>query len=69
MKSKFRVSGRYTAKYPDGHYIGDIGISTQIAAKSEKKAIDFAADKAKSTFGYVDLRWVDVRVTRVNLPN
>ena len=52
MKQVYHVTGKYLARYPDGHYTGDIGISTDIVAKNPEKAKRLVAKKATNTYGF-----------------
>ena len=62
MKQVYQVTGKYLARYPNGHFTGDIGISTNVSAKSPDKAKLLVAEKTTATYGYIDFRWLTVTV-------
>lgn len=68
MKQVYHVTGKYLARYPDGHYTGDIGISADINAKSPKNAKTLIAQKTANTYGFVDFKWLSVSVKKTKEP-
>jgi len=67
MKQVYYVTGKYLARYPNGHFTGDVGISTNIKAKNPKKAKRLVAQKTTATYGYIDFKWLTVDV-KENVP-
>ncbi len=67
MKQVYQVTGKYLARYPNGHFTGDIGISTSIRAKNPDKAKHLVAEKTADTYGYIDFKWLTVTV-KENMP-
>lgn len=62
MKQVYHVTGKYSARYPNGHFTGDIGISTDIEAKNPAKAKLLVAKKTTRTHGFVDFKWLSVDI-------
>ena len=60
MRQQYHVSGKYIARYPSGHYTGEIGISANIRAKNKRAARKAVRRKAIATHGYIQFNWVDV---------
>ena len=67
MKQNYQVTGKYLARYPNGHFTGDIGISTNVKAKDPDKAKLLVAKRTSATYGYVDFKWLTVNVNE-NFP-
>ncbi len=65
MQKQYHVSGRYLARYPNGHYTGKIGISTQVLAKNKREAKKSAIRKAMEINGYVQCNWLDVQAYKI----
>ena len=64
MNNFFRVCGSYTAKYPDGHYSGKIGLGATVIAKNEREAKKLVAKQTIETYGYAEFKWDQVSVLR-----
>ena len=67
MKQAYQVTGKYLARYPNGHFTGDVGISTNVKAKNPDKAKVLVAERTSATYGYVDFKWLTVNV-KENIP-
>ncbi len=67
MKQVYHVTGKYMARYPNGHFTGDVGISTNVKAKDPDKAKLLVAQKTSTTYGYIDFKWLTVSV-KENVP-
>ena len=64
MNNVYRVSGSYLAKYPDGKYIGKIGLGATVVAKNEREAKRLVANQTIKTYGYIGFKWETVTVKR-----
>ena len=64
MKQVYHVTGKYLARYPNGHFTGDVGISTDIKAKDPEKAKLLVAKKATDTYGFVEFKWLTVDIQK-----
>lgn len=62
MKQVYHVTGKYLARYPNGHFTGDVGISTDIKAKGPEKAKLLVEKKATNIYGFVDFKWLAVDI-------
>lgn len=60
MQKQYYVSGRYQARYANGYYTGDIGISARVKAKSEKAAKKVVSKKAMKDHDYIQFNWLNV---------
>jgi hypothetical protein len=65
MQKQYYVSGRYQARYPNGYYTGDIGISAQVKAKNKQAAKKAVSRKAMEDHGYVKFDWLDVAARKI----
>ncbi|MEJ2747459.1 MAG: hypothetical protein P8183_06075 [Anaerolineae bacterium] len=65
MQKQYYVSGRYQARYPNGYYTGDIGISARVKAKNEQAAKKEVSRKAMKELGYTQFNWVNVDARQV----
>lgn len=65
MSEEYVVHGRYLARYPNGYYSGEVGISTRVEADDIEVAKASAAAKAKAFYGYTDFRWITVQVEQL----
>jgi len=64
MNNVYRVSGCYSAKYPDGRYSGKIGLGATVIAKNKREAKKMVANQTIKTYGYVGFQWDGVDVYR-----
>ena len=65
MQKHYYVSGRYQARYPDGHHTGLIGISARVQAQDEQEAQQTVSQKAIKTHGYIKFDWLDVKTSKI----
>jgi len=65
MRKHYYVSGRYQARYPNGHHTGLIGISARVQAQNEKAAQKAVSQKAMKTHGYIKFDWLDVQASKI----
>ena len=65
MQKQYYVSGRYQARYANGHHTGLVGISARVQAKNKQEAQKTVSKKAMKTHGYIKFDWLDVNTNKI----